>query len=185
MEHQRGRYVVGKIGDHDGLSPTEQLLVVRLEGVGVVDRDAVGRHHRSERIKQVPVDFHRVHLGPRLHERQRQRSQSRADLEHQVAGSDLGESGDATHRVGVHHEVLSERARRLQSVLFEQGDELGAGVGHQETRTWMTPLASGASWANWYWLRSMTRFPRAASRSVIVQTITRPVERSRTFTLVP
>ena len=74
--------------------------------------------------------------------------QTGTDLEDVVARSDLRQSSDASHGVGVHDEVLTKGARGFESVVFEQRDELSAGVGHQVTRTGTTPTPRGASSAN-------------------------------------
>ena len=53
-----------------------------------------------------------VTVGPGLGQRQRQRAEPGADLDHPVAGPDLGEPGDAAHGVRVGDEVLPEVASR-------------------------------------------------------------------------
>ena len=63
--------------------------------------------------RRQPVGEHRVDLdgdhGARgLEQREGQRAEARADLEHDVVGTDLGETDDAAHRVGVVDEVLAQ-----------------------------------------------------------------------------
>ena len=114
----------------------------------MVHLHAQGFDDRRQWSEQVAVHFHRRHVRPGLHECQRQRSQSGADFKDLVARTDLGEARNAPHGVGVDDEVLSQGARGFETILFEQRDELGAGVGHQVTRTGTTPTAKGASSAN-------------------------------------
>ena len=185
MQNEWRRHVVGQVRHDDRLAASEDLVVVRVEGVGVVNTHPVGGDHRRERPEQVLVNLHGVHLGPGLHQRQGERAEPRADFEHQIARSDVGEARNTSNGVGIDDEVLTEGSRWFESVLLHESDEFGAGMGHQVTLTRMTPLASGASLANSVSERSTTRSPRAASLSVTVQTIARPVARSRTVMRVP
>jgi hypothetical protein len=43
-----------------------------------------------------------------------ERSESGADLDHMIPGSDGGQPGDPAHGVGVGHEVLTEGATRRE-----------------------------------------------------------------------
>jgi hypothetical protein len=75
----------------------------------------------------VAVDLHRGDRGPGGQEGQRQGAQPGADLDHPVAGADLGQAGDATHRVRVDDEVLPEGPARVQPVRVEQVGHLATG----------------------------------------------------------
>ena len=57
-----------------------------------------------------------ITCGAGLGQRERQRTEAGADLDHAVAGADLGEAGDAPHGVRVGDEVLAEVAARGQAV---------------------------------------------------------------------
>ena len=78
------------------------------------------------------VDLERDDAAPALEERQRERSEAGADLEHAVARVDSGEADDAPRRVGVGEEVLAQRLARAQVVAREQLADGGGGEqGHQ------------------------------------------------------
>ena len=179
VQDQRRGDVVGQVRHDHGLATVEDRGVVGVQRVGVMDRHPPGFDDRTQRLEQVAIDLHRVHLGAGLDQRQRQRSETGADLEHQVALAHVGQARDPSHGVGVDDEVLTEGARWFETVFVKQRPEFGAGMGHQLTLTTMTPLASGANSANCWVSRSTTRSPWAASRSDAMQCTTRPVARSR------
>ena len=70
--------------------------------------------------QEVTVDLERDDRRAGLEERERQRPDAGADLEHAVPRPDLRQPGDAAGGVGIGEEVLSERATRTYAVLVEQ-----------------------------------------------------------------
>jgi hypothetical protein len=82
-----------------------------------MDLDVVGVDDGVQRLDEVPVDLEGVNLGTGLDERQGQRAQARADLEDLIAGTDLGQSRDASNRVGIDDEVLTKRSRGFDPVV--------------------------------------------------------------------
>ena len=85
VQDQRRRDVVGQVRHDDGLAALEDVGVVGVQGVGVVHRDAVGTDDRAQWLEQIAVDLHGVDFGAGLDEGQRERTQSGADLEDEVA----------------------------------------------------------------------------------------------------
>ena len=73
------------------------------------------------------VDLDRRHRRPGLGERQRQRAETGADLDHVVAGADAGQAGDAADGVRVGDEVLAEVAAGRQAADSRAGRGCGRG----------------------------------------------------------
>jgi len=136
-------------------------------------------------VREVAVDFHRVHLGAGFDEGQRERSETGADLEHEVAFAHVGQGANSSNRVGVDDEVLTSAREGFETVFFKQCPKFGAGMGHQLTLTRTTPLDRGASSANCCVSRSTTRSPWAASRSDAMQWTTCRSRGSRIVIRVP
>ena len=118
--------------------------------------DARGFHDRAQRLDQVAVDLEGVDRGAGLGQGQSQGPSPAPISKTWSPGPMCGQARDAPHGIGVHHEVLAQRARRGKPVRFHQRDEFSSSVGHQETLTLITPLASGSSSANCVSLRSTT-----------------------------
>ena len=85
------------------------------------------------------VRLHRHDAGTGLGQGQRERAQAGSDLEHVGARPGAREAGDASHRVRVGHEVLTEGPTGLDPVRRQQLSDVGAGMGHQEIVTSATP----------------------------------------------
>ncbi len=64
----------------------------------------------SERLAQALVDLHHVHVGDALGEVLGEHAEAAADLEHDVAGVELGGAADHAEDVRVDQEVLAEVA---------------------------------------------------------------------------
>jgi hypothetical protein len=73
-------------------------------------------------------------------ERGRERTEPRADFDDDVTRRHSGQTGDASHGVGVDHEVLAECSARRQAVALEKGRGLRTAECHQ-----LTVTGSGAS----------------------------------------
>ena len=80
---------------------------------------------------EATIHLERRHRRPGLGQRQRQRTQPGPDLDHVIARSDTGGTGDAAHRVGIGDEVLPEIAAGRQSVLGQQLTNGGTGMRHR------------------------------------------------------
>jgi hypothetical protein len=59
-----------------------------------------------------------VNVRAGLGEREGQRAQSRPNLEYLIVGSDVSQARNTPHGVGVDHEVLTEGARGLKTVIL-------------------------------------------------------------------
>ena len=70
------------------------------------------------------VELEREHARAGVRQRERERADSRADLDHVVAGFDAGVTDDAARGVGVREEVLAERLARAYTVPIEERPQL-------------------------------------------------------------
>ena len=108
----------------------EHLVPVEPHGVALHDPHPVRLDHLAQGGQQVAVELDRGDLGAGLGEGQRERAQSRADLDHPVARPHLGQAGDAAHGVGVGDEVLPQRPAGRQPVRVEEVADLAGAEGH-------------------------------------------------------
>ncbi len=177
-QHQRGREVVGQIrheGPRSAAVGRQEPRGVEGHGVGVDHLGADGFDDRAQHREQVAIHFDRDDLGAGLGQGEGERTEARPDLKDVGPGSDIGEPGDAAHRVRIGHEVLTERPARSQSVGVEERRDVGARMCHQLTVTSITPWLSGANSENSAGERSTTRPGLSASRSSTVQTTCPPL----------
>jgi hypothetical protein len=87
----------------------ELRLPVELHRIGVqhANRRDAGRD-LLERSRDAPVDLHREHLCTDGCQCDRERSETGADLDHEIAGADARVGRDRSGEVGVDQEVLAE-----------------------------------------------------------------------------
>jgi hypothetical protein len=91
----------------------------------------------SSRRCEVPVELHGGDSSAELGQRERQRAEAGADLEHVVARTRPAGGGDAPGGVRVDEEVLPERAAGRDAVLLQQRPDAGRPQRHAVTaRRW-------------------------------------------------
>jgi len=147
VEEHRDGDVVGQVGNQGGrrrpghrLDPQRvrqhDLEVVCL--LGGVRRDRLG-----QQLRELVVELDRHHPAGHLEQGQRQRPETRTDLQDDVVGTDTGLPHDPPDRVGIDHEVLTALLGRAQVEPRGQRADLrraqqarnGGGVGHGRQRS--------------------------------------------------
>jgi hypothetical protein len=131
--HQRRGDVVGQVGDEHPPPVAEQRRPVEPHGVALDDPDTRRLDGLPQQRHEMTVDLHRRHRCTGLGQRQRQRTQAGADLDHLVARPDPGQPGDAPDGVGIDDEVLAEGAARATIDPCQQLGHLGPGERHPVT----------------------------------------------------
>ena len=156
---ERSRDVVGKVRDQGPVVVAEQRAPVDLERIGFDHAHANRLDHFAQHRHEAAVDLDGGDIRAGLRERERQRPEAGADLDHTITRTDLGKPGDAAHRVGVDDEVLPECAARVESVRRQQLGDVPSAEGHQVMRTLMMPAPTGAISTNCSSSRSMIALP--------------------------
>ena len=132
VEHQRGGDVVGQVGDEDpGRMGGQQRRPVEAKGIALDHGRAGWLDHVAQDRSEASVDLDGGHRRPGLEQRQGERTEPGAHLDHVITGSDAGQPRDPAHGVGVGHEVLPERPGGRQPVGGEQRADRGRRVGHR------------------------------------------------------
>ena len=80
--------------------------------------------HVGERGNQPRVELDRDHVGTARVERERERTETRPDLDHPNAGTDPGVPDDRARDVRIEQEMLSERSARGDPVPVREIPEL-------------------------------------------------------------
>ena len=99
--------------------------------------------HLLKHVDEYVVDLDGSDLGARLEQRQGQRTEARAHLDHAVAEPDPCQFGDAADRVGLDNKVLAQRALGPDPKTVEESSSLGPGERHTADTTgasgWTSP----------------------------------------------
>ncbi len=122
-----GRLETSDHGPPAGSASSSQSVLERV-GLEHPDPDRLGL--LPQRRKQMPVDLDGGDRGTHVGQRQGERAQAGADLDHAVPGADSGQANHPADGVGVGHEVLSESPARLEMMGLEQPMHVGPAVGH-------------------------------------------------------
>jgi len=123
VRHDRARRGTGhrghphRVGNDDG---ERCLRKMRVDG----PRQCPGKHR---------IDLDRGHGVAGGKQAERQRTESRTDLEHNVAGREVSRAHDATDRVGIVQEVLPEPPHRPHPELSRQRPDLHGPEQHRAT----------------------------------------------------
>ena len=141
---QGHRHVVREVRHQRPRPGAQQRLPVDPHSVGVDDAQGpVVAGHLLEHVDEHVVDLDGRDLGARLEQRQGQRTQARAHLDHAVAEPDPCQFGDAADRVGLDDEVLAQRALGPDPKAVEESSSLGPGERHTADTTgasgWTSP----------------------------------------------
>ena len=129
VEHQRGRDVVREVrAQHPRALAGQRPRPVEAHHVGLEHRDAIERRDDlAERRDEAAIELNREHLRAGRGERQRERPEPGADLNHAIASGDAGVGGDRARQVRIDQEVLAERLRGADAVTpGELPDRAGA-----------------------------------------------------------
>ena len=131
---------------------------------------------RGEPGRQPVVDLDGDHVPGHLEQREGQRPEARADLEHDVVGSDPGVADDPAHGVAVDDEVLPALLARAQVELVGEAAYLGGaeqahrGPGHGSEASRAEPGVSAGGRARRQQC-GQAPYPPLASRSLVAMAI--------------
>ena len=97
-------------------SPSSAAQSTRIASACTTCTDARSAVTSSRAAHEAAVDLESPHLGAGCSERDGERTEPCADLDHAIPGADSGIPHDRSREVGVDQEVLAERLRRADAV---------------------------------------------------------------------
>ncbi len=135
IKHKGRGDVVRKIGNHTPRrirsgDAAQRAVPVQRERVMFDDRDGRGANSFNdlpEHGNQVAIEFDGNDCRIGLSQRQRQRTESGADLDNMITGTDAGKADDLVDRSGITEKVLAQRPAGIDAMSIEERSDRGPG----------------------------------------------------------